>query len=118
MINYLNSVVGDNYSLKQGDATDFITLDVNPSWVAHETKIVSRRGENRLVWHWYCVGGQFMAHPVMAKLLYVWDLLGSRQGAAVIAIATDYENSPESGRAVLSRFSKYLTPTHVQEYIN
>ena len=52
MINYLNSVVGDNYSLKQGDATDFITLDVNPSWVAHETKIVSRRGENRLFWHW------------------------------------------------------------------
>ena len=118
MINSLNSVVGENYSIKRGDATNYIDINVYPNWSAYETKILSHRGRNRVVWHWYYVGGLFTINPIIAKLLYIGDLLTSRQGSVVIAIATDYEYMPDNARTVLTNFSKYFTPTHVQRYIN
>ncbi len=57
----------------------------------HETTMKSSHG-TRLVWRWYWVAGQFTASPYYAKFLQARArLLGGPQGAAVIALGSDYD---------------------------
>jgi len=65
----------------------------------------------RLVWYWYWVDGHFTASALRAKLLQVKvAILGGDESAAVIAVATDYEDNPEDAAQTLRRFLADMAP--------
>jgi EpsI family protein len=73
--------------------------------------LASRRGERLLVWTWYLVGDRHTANPYLAKLLEAKSrLLGRRGEAALIAVATPYDEQPERAAAVLMRFLGAILP--------
>jgi EpsI family protein len=71
----------------------------------------SRRGERLLVWSWYLVGDRHTANPYLAKLLEAKSrLTGKRGEAALIAVATPYEEKIEPAAARLTGFLNDLLP--------
>jgi EpsI family protein len=64
-----------------------------------------RVGKQRLVLFWYWIDGRFEADPRVAKLRQLkTQLLGSDQSAAVIAVAADYDDTPDEAMARLQSF--------------
>ncbi len=59
-------------------------------------------GRTWLVWYWYHVADRSTVNPRTAKLLQLWDLLSSRQGGAVVAVAAHFKDSPQDARVLLS----------------
>ncbi|MCG6940120.1 MAG: exosortase A [Thiohalocapsa sp.] len=71
----------------------------------------SRRGTRLLVWTWYLVGDRHTANPYLAKLLEAKSRLFGRRGeAALIAVATPYDDKPEAAAAVLKHFLDDMLP--------
>lgn len=70
------------------------------------TRAIGRRA-GRVIWHWYWVGGEFTASPLVAKLLQARaTLLGGPKAAASIAIAADYQEQPGEAHASIAAFVK------------
>jgi exosortase A len=71
----------------------------------------SRRGERLLVWSWFLVGDRHTANPYLAKLLEAKSrLTGKRGEAALIAVATPYDEKIEPAAARLTGFLNDLLP--------
>ncbi len=65
----------------------------------------------RLVVYWYWVGGTFTGDPVVAVLLQLANRMIGRDGpAAVLAVAADFEESPEQALAVIEDFLAEAPP--------
>ena len=76
-----------------------------------ETLLLSSQGKRRLVWSWYWVADEFTASAPYAKLLQAKaHLFGGPIGAAVVAIAAEYDAVPEQAAAVLQDFLDHSAP--------
>jgi exosortase A len=65
----------------------------------------------RLAWQWYWVDGQFTANPYWAKLLEIKaKLLGGARAAAVVVVASDYDERPSEASRLLEEFVAHLGP--------
>jgi EpsI family protein len=63
------------------------------------------RASQRLVLYWYWIDGRFEADPRVAKLRQLkTQLLGGDQSAAVIAVATNYSDTPDEAMGRLRSF--------------
>ena len=68
------------------------------------TRVVSRP-VNRVVWHWYWVGGTFTADRYYAKLLEAASkLFGASHAGAAIAVSAEFSELPEAAEASLRDF--------------
>ena len=67
--------------------------------------ILKSHHSGRLVWYWYWVDGTHTADPLYAKFLETkTKLVGGRQDAALIAVATDFADEPAEAAAALQAF--------------
>jgi len=105
IVSYETQLLPDeSWSRAAGGVVD-ATIDGHPHTVNY-TRAVNRRA-NRVIWHWYWVGGEFTASPLFAKLLQARAaILGGTQAAAYIAIAADYQEQPAEAHATLAAFVK------------
>ena len=69
-----------------------------------EQYMISRAGQQRLVWYWYRVAQVPTSSEYMAKLLQVYGLALGRSEAAVVAIATDIIGDVQDSRQQLTDF--------------
>lgn len=76
------------------------TLQIKEIWLQKKSN-----QRTRLIWYWYRVANRNTVNPMTAKLLELWKLTGSSSGAAVVALAIDYDGSPEAARDQLKHFS-------------
>lgn len=52
-------------------------------------------GNDSVIWHWCRIGGRYADNPYVARLLGVWsDFVEGRSDAALIVVATPYEQDP------------------------
>jgi exosortase A len=73
--------------------------------IVTQTRIRSVSAGNRLVWNWYWIGGRVTASRPLAKLLQAeTTLLEGRRSAAVIALATPYNDDVARAARVLQDF--------------
>ncbi|HRX69993.1 MAG: exosortase A [Candidatus Competibacteraceae bacterium] len=65
----------------------------------------------RLVWSGYWEGGRMVVSPYLAKVWEAWDRLsGARRGAALLAVAADYDIQPDEAETVLRQFLQAMQP--------
>ena len=70
-------------------------------------------GRGRIIWYWFWVDGRVIGDPYLAKLLEAKaKLLGGRQAAAVVAIASDYRGDPERAESALRDFARDSGPLY------
>lgn len=73
--------------------------------------LVANTGERLLVWTWYRVGDRHTANPYLAKLIEsLTRLVGQRGEAALIAVATPYQQRTETAEATLQAFVTAMLP--------
>lgn len=76
---------------------------------AHETLIQSSQ-TSLVVWNWYWVGGTFTSNDYAAKLLLARArLMGSREGSAALAVATEERMSQALTETVLKDFLSHAS---------
>lgn len=69
-----------------------------------ETRLENMQtGAQRLVWHWYIVGGKRVTRPGEAKLAQLWGILHGRTAAEVIVISTE-STDLDVARQILEEF--------------
>ena len=61
-------------------------------------------GEQRLVWYWYRVAGQYTVNPYQAKVLQVLGLVTGNPQASIMAIAVKSGDDITGARKVLEEF--------------
>jgi len=61
-------------------------------------------GEQRLVWYWYRVAGQYTVNPYQAKALQVLGLITGNPQACIMAIAVNSGDDITGARKVLDEF--------------
>jgi exosortase A len=84
-------------------------VDGTPMTVAFTR--IRRRAVTRLIWHWYWVDGRFTANPYVAKLLQAKAMfLGGIRAAAVVAVASDYRETPAEAAPALHDFLDKMAP--------
>ena len=65
-----------------------------------------------LVWHWYCIDGQYTSNPYWAKLLQAKaQLMGKGDDGAVIIVSTELEEKSEVSADRLESFVKTMLPS-------
>ncbi|MBI3710360.1 MAG: EpsI family protein [Proteobacteria bacterium] len=98
----------DWHRLGSADAAELV-IDGQKLTAAADGLIAQK--QRRLVWYWYWVDGRFTASRATAKLLQARaELLGGQRGAAIIAVAADYDEKPEDAVRALRRFTAALGP--------
>lgn len=71
--------------------------------------LLSGSEQRRVVLFWYWVDGRFTANPQLAKLYEIKSkLLGGVQSAAVIALASNYRDTPDEA---MKKLQNFLTET-------
>jgi exosortase A len=71
---------------------------------------LSSLGPTRLVWYWYWIDGRLTADPIRAKLYEARaKLMGGSGAAAVVAVAADYQDQPETAERTLTDFLRHLS---------
>jgi exosortase A len=109
VVNFLNSVSGAKPWQRAGGSGGELTLNGDRVAYNYERVVAGERG--RMVRYWYWVDGQVTASPYVAKLLEVRaKLLGGEPGAAVVAVAADYRESPREANDSLDKFLKDAWP--------
>lgn len=69
--------------------------------------LIRSRDKKRVVWHWYLISAKRTADKLTAKLAEAWSRLrGAHRGAAVVAIAVDYLDTPDQARKTLQDFTE------------
>lgn len=64
-----------------------------------------------VVWQWYRVGGRYTSNPYVARLMGLWSsLVEGRTDAALIVVATPYQENSEQGAVVLGSFVDSMLP--------
>jgi exosortase A len=113
LVAYGNDIAGRKVWTRASGGGATVSIEGKPVTVS-SSRLVSRPGHERLVWHWYWIGGRFTANPYVAKLLELKQkLVGGSPGAAVIAVGGDIEGSQSSTAAVLQDFLDHLRLTGV-----
>lgn len=105
LINELNSLYDDKRWKKRDENIQKLQLKNGETILINELQLENSSQRNRLIWYWYRVANRNTAKPITAKLLELWKLTGSSPLSAVVALATDYNDSPDAARENLRRFA-------------
>lgn len=81
-----------------------LTLAARNAWAVREVELRAADGRRRLVWYWYHVDGRNTTSAVVAKLRELIALTHASTGSYVIAVATEYVESPHEARRALTDF--------------
>jgi len=109
VVNSRNLLADGQTWTRVGGGRAVATLDGVETRATVTRMVAGHRG--RLVWHWYWVDGTYTASPYIAKLLQVRArLFGGVEAAAVVAVATDYRDSPGDAGPVLQALLSKLEP--------
>jgi EpsI family protein len=106
LVSAMNSLFDRKLWWRTGEGQAAVTLE-GQSFYVHETFIRSAQ-QSLVVWNWYWIDGKFTGNEYFAKyLLARARFLGSRQGAAALAVATE---DPSGARAaeVLKEFLNHI----------
>lgn len=78
---------------------------IGPERLSVVSTRIMARPSNRMVWHWYWIGGTFTADRLFAKLLEAkTKLLGGTRASAAIALSTEFLEIPGEAETVLRDF--------------
>jgi EpsI family protein len=103
VVNELNRFSDEDAWRRVGTGHFVAKVERQPLVVGYE-RLASAQTK-RLVWYWYWVDGQFTGNRYLAKLLQAKArLFGGTPAAAVIAVAADYQESPEEAVRSLQSF--------------
>lgn len=103
ILNYGNRVYDGKTWLRVGSSGAEATVDGQPLNVDSTRVLRGRSG--RIIWSWQWVANRYTADPYTSKLLEAQaKLLGGTKAAALIAIATDYDDKPNEALPVLRDF--------------
>jgi len=103
LVSHMNSLRGEAWSFL-GQQRRWIEV-AQAGLPVREHRLRGPRGENRLVWSWYDIGGRLANHAWKAKLFGVLNkVLGSAEDATLVAVASDYESSLGEAREQLRTF--------------
>lgn len=105
LINELNTLYDDNSWRKTDENVRQLQLKNGESLQIKEIRLQKSNQRTRLIWYWYRVANRNTVTPITAKLLELWKLTGSSPGSALVALATDYDGSPDAARENLKSFS-------------
>lgn len=108
LVNSSNALYDGRRWIFAGQDQRTVTLDGEPLAVRELT--LSSGNQRRLVWSWYRIAGRHTVSPVMAKLLQAWDRVAGHRGAAVVAMAVDYELDKAQARQRLEAFMDAMGP--------
>ncbi len=92
---------------------DSAVLDFSSGNRSRRAQVVelSARGDRRVLWQWYVVGGQSAHNRSMAKLLEVPALLlRGRRDAAVIAVSAQCNSECSAAEAAITSFLAHAAP--------
>ena len=79
--------------------------DIGPEAISVMSTRIQRRSVNRVVWHWYWVGGNFTANRHFAKLLEAKSkLFGGMPAGAAIAVSAEFAELPVEAEETLGDF--------------
>jgi exosortase A len=81
-----------------------VSVGSSGSLCVKETRVRSKGGRTKIVWHWYYVNGSRTSNDYMAKILNVLGTLRREPSIAVVVIATDVNGNDEKARLLLTRF--------------
>jgi exosortase A len=107
-------IVSSDHVLSTGRAAVLASTGQSVAFLgAHKMTVQSTRfvtpERERLIWLWYWVDGRFVGNSYVAKLLEAKaKLLGGENGAAVIAVATDYTDRVSDAQSTLRNFVSKL----------
>jgi exosortase A len=108
IVNEMNRLADEKIWRRVGSGSRVMNIDGHPLTI--QVSRLTSAQMKRLVWYWYWVDGQFTGNRYLAKLLQAKArLFGGTPAAAVIAVATDYEESPEGAVRTLENFLKSVT---------
>ena len=108
-VNELTDWAGRSSWRKMGMTEAVLTIDGRSIDVPC-VRIASGR-EHRLVCYWYWIDQRMTASPYLAKLLQArMQLFGGLRSAAVLAIASSYEDLPEEALQVMRSFFDSVEP--------
>jgi EpsI family protein len=109
VISWVNRIADGETWERMASGKSEAVLDGARATVSY-TRMRSRIG-HRLAWQWYWVDGRFTADPYWAKLLEVKaKLLGGPRAAAVVVVASDYDERASEASRVLQDFVAHLGP--------
>jgi exosortase A len=95
-----------------------VTIKGNKQETINE--LILRSGNTKLlVWSWYNISGNKADGKYRAKLYQAWKKIsGTETGSAIIAVATEFDDDPTSGRYKLERFINSVWPVINYKTIN
>ena len=103
VVNELNRLADEEVWRRVG--SDSRTAKIDGQLLTIRVSRLASGKTKRLVWSWYWVDGNFTGSLYMAKLLQARArLFGGISAAAVVAVAADYEDSPEKAVRSLESF--------------
>jgi EpsI family protein len=103
LVSHMNSLHGEGWSFR-GQERKHIEI-AQKTLPVRELRLRGPRGQNRLIWSWYDIGGRLTTHPWKAKLYGALNkVLGTAEDATLVAIASDFESSPGQARELLRIF--------------
>lgn len=106
-VNEMNTFADDERWTAVGGGTG--TAIIGGKTVSIRSARLRAGGARRLVWYWYWVDGALTADPILAKLYEARARLkGGTGAAAVIAVAADYQDRPETAEQILAAFLRHL----------
>jgi exosortase A len=107
LVSSTNSLFDREFWSRTGEEDAAVTLE-GQSFYVHETFIRSAQ-QSLVVWNWYWIDGKFTNNEYFAKyLLARARFLGSHQGAAAIAVATEDPPGPHRAAEVLKEFLNHI----------
>lgn len=80
--------------------------------------LVRNRRVNRVIWRWYAIGDATATNHFHVKWLETMERMKGQRGAAMIALAAEYEIKPDQARETLGAFMRDRYPALQQTLVD
>ena len=111
LINDANVMIPEKHPVWQQKKRGKRTLRLAGKTREVATSLLRSPGQSLYVVHWYWLGGEMTASPVMAKLYQAkHTLFGGDAGAAALVIAVEMDEDPQPAVAVIQQFVDDMLP--------
>jgi exosortase A len=108
VVNEMNRLADEEIWRRMGSGSRAVNIDGHLLTI-RVLRLASTKAK-RLVWYWYWVDGHFTGNHYLAKLFQARArLFGGIPAAAVVAVAADYEENPETAVRSLENFLESVT---------